>query len=202
MLDMIIIVLIIYFVRRHKKNKQMYNQYQQGNNYNASYNFDAADERGFTVNNRDEYKEYFNVFYALTNEMDKLFDEIYKAHLKDSSAGLMTLWNGYEHTAQEILILFKKQDQLTEYEFQELKRKIKLAESQCKEIKRMMSEIQNNFKEQASDIVFFSSCNTLEKLEKRHKILCKAYHPDVGGDEETFKKMQNEYEKLKALLKT
>lgn len=52
-----------------------------------------------------------------------------------------------------------------------------------------------------SKVVFFSGCDTLDKLERRHKILCKAYHPDVSGDETTFKKMQSEYEKLKSALK-
>ena len=48
--------------------------------------------------------------------------------------------------------------------------------------------------------IFFSGCDTIDKLERRHKILCKAYHPDAGGDEETFKKMQSEYEDLKIIL--
>lgn len=49
--------------------------------------------------------------------------------------------------------------------------------------------------------VFFSGCNTAEKLDKRYKALCKTYHPDgEAGDEETFKQMQEEYESRKARL--
>lgn len=46
---------------------------------------------------------------------------------------------------------------------------------------------------------FFAGCNTIEKLDKRYKALCKTYHPDSdAGDEETFKLMQDEYERKKA----
>ena len=45
---------------------------------------------------------------------------------------------------------------------------------------------------------FFSGCNTVEKLNKRYKALCKAYHPDnEGGDEDTFIAIKQEYEELK-----
>ena len=48
---------------------------------------------------------------------------------------------------------------------------------------------------------FFAGCDNLQKLEKRYKALCKTYHPDSeAGDEETFKKMHEEYEELKAKL--
>ena len=44
---------------------------------------------------------------------------------------------------------------------------------------------------------FFTGCTTKEQLKKRHRELCKKYHPDKGGNPETFKKMQAEYEMLK-----
>ncbi len=48
---------------------------------------------------------------------------------------------------------------------------------------------------------FFAGCNTIEKLDKRYKSLCKTYHPDAAeGDEETFKTIRAEYETLKELL--
>lgn len=48
---------------------------------------------------------------------------------------------------------------------------------------------------------FFAGCTSSEKLEKRYKALCKTYHPDSdAGDEETFKRMRDEYEKKKAEL--
>ena len=45
---------------------------------------------------------------------------------------------------------------------------------------------------------FFAGCDTIEKLDKRYKALCKTYHPDSeAGDENTFKLMSEEYQKLK-----
>ena len=48
------------------------------------------------------------------------------------------------------------------------------------------------------DSGFFKGCATKEKLEKRYKALCKTYHPDAeSGDEDTFKRMSDEYEMRK-----
>lgn len=65
-------------------------------------------------------------------------------------------------------------------------------------------ELEDNISEEppyanfVKDSLFFAGCNTIEKLDKRYKSLCKAYHPDAeGGDTETFQKMQEEYAQLK-----
>lgn len=51
----------------------------------------------------------------------------------------------------------------------------------------------------AAESGFFGGCDTLDKLEKRHRALCKTYHPDTeAGDEDTFKRVTEEYEKRKA----
>lgn len=45
---------------------------------------------------------------------------------------------------------------------------------------------------------FFMGCENKEQLDHRYKSLCKTYHPDYNsGDEETFKEMKAEYERLK-----
>lgn len=41
---------------------------------------------------------------------------------------------------------------------------------------------------------FFDGCTSEEEIKRRYKALCKIYHPDVGGHEETFKILQNQYE--------
>lgn len=43
---------------------------------------------------------------------------------------------------------------------------------------------------------FFEGCISEEDIKKRYKALCKVYHPDVGGHEETFKIMKDQYENL------
>lgn len=40
---------------------------------------------------------------------------------------------------------------------------------------------------------YFTNCKTAEELKKEYWILAKELHPDVGGNEETFKFMQAEY---------
>ena len=51
-------------------------------------------------------------------------------------------------------------------------------------------------KQQQKPKGYFTGCTTKEQLKKRHRELCKIYHPDKGGDIEVFKKMQAEYERL------
>jgi hypothetical protein len=51
------------------------------------------------------------------------------------------------------------------------------------------------------EAMFFHGCNDLNTLNSRYKNLCKTFHPDgQSGDEETFKKMQRAYERLKERL--
>lgn len=44
--------------------------------------------------------------------------------------------------------------------------------------------------------MFFQSCKTLEELKKQYRDLCRQHHPDLGGDEETMKQINLEYERL------
>ena len=41
---------------------------------------------------------------------------------------------------------------------------------------------------------FFNGIKTLEELKKKYRELCMKYHPDLGGDEETMKAINGEYD--------
>ena len=48
---------------------------------------------------------------------------------------------------------------------------------------------------------YFTNCITAEELKKEYRRLAKMLHPDLGGDTEEFKIMQNEFEKMWERLK-
>ncbi len=82
-------------------------------------------------------------------------------------------------------------------EFERLMPKIDQIDELKRKIEQQVHQIRES-KEKKEAAGFFSGCDTPEKLEKRYKALCRTYHPDNEfGDEETFKRMQAEYEEKK-----
>ena len=87
--------------------------------------------------------------------------------------------------------------------FKQLIPQIQMLDKQRDDVQKLVNKLESELQKPSGTAVFFSGCNTLDKLEKRYKNLCKAYHPDVAeGDTETFQKMQSEYKSLKASLST
>lgn len=44
--------------------------------------------------------------------------------------------------------------------------------------------------------MYFKDCTSIEELKKAYRKVCFKLHPDMGGNEDDFKKMNNEYENL------
>lgn len=57
---------------------------------------------------------------------------------------------------------------------------------------------QNESSNQDSEFQFFAGCNTWEDVKLCYRDLMKIYHPDAGGNEEASKKINAEYNALKA----
>lgn len=85
--------------------------------------------------------------------------------------------------------------------FKKLIPQIKQLDLQRSNIQKLITRHREENNNPVKASTYFSGCNTLEKLDKRYKALCKAYHPDTeGGDEESFKALQEEYERVKKSL--
>ena len=49
--------------------------------------------------------------------------------------------------------------------------------------------------------MYFQSCHTLDELKREYRRLAMKYHPDRGGDTETMKRINAEYDEMFAILK-
>ena len=49
--------------------------------------------------------------------------------------------------------------------------------------------------------MYFTNCKTLDELKKEYRRLCMANHPDLGGDLETMKAINNAHDSMFEILK-
>ena len=134
--------------------------------------------------------------------LESLGDLVEEVLSAKDNALLRSTWGNYFRNLSEIV------DECAKYrkgipvdKFKRLVPRIQQLEKQREDVQEMAQKLLaiNNDPVKAS--VFFAGCNTADKLEKRYKSLCKAYHPDAeGGDTETFQKMQEEYAMLKEVV--
>ena len=80
--------------------------------------------------------------------------------------------------------------------YEEQRKQEEYKRQQEEQKKRRQQQEQQRQKTYQQPKGFFTGCTTKEQIKKRHRELCKKYHPDKGGDPEIFKKMQAEYERI------
>lgn len=160
----------------------------------SKYKFEkGAEDNGETGN---AYMKIVEEHVAGLDTLGNMVEEVLNA--KDNAL-LRSTWGNYFRNLEAIVDECSKHRKgISSEKFRKLIPQIQLLEKQRSEVKEMAEKLMEIQKNPVTASLFFSGCNTEEKLEKRYKSLCKAYHPDAeGGDKETFQKMKDEYENLK-----
>ncbi len=67
-----------------------------------------------------------------------------------------------------------------------------------KDVFQILNEELSGGARRNNEMDFFVGCRTKEEIRQRYKALSKAYHPDAGGDTETFQTLQNQYQEKMA----
>lgn len=136
------------------------------------------------------------------SSLEPLGDLVESVLTVKDNALLRSTWGNYFRNLSDIVEECGKYKQgIPLDKFKKLIPQIQLLEKQREEVKSLAEKLQQANSDPVQSSVFFAGCTDSEKLEKRYKSLCKAYHPDTGGgDTETFQKMQEEYNTLKEYL--
>ena len=145
-----------------------------------------------------EYLDILNRHFAEAEEFQAQTQGIIQ---KSENQVLRSMLGEYMNKAVEISEKMNSlPDKVPVEEFEKLIPQIKRLDSLKEDIQKLSVKMAA-YTPEGTGSGFFAGCDSLPKLEKRYKALCKTYHPDPeAGDEETFKKMQEEYEELKGKL--
>jgi len=134
--------------------------------------------------------------------VERLEKDVESCLAANNNPVLRSTWSDYLRALTDITgVVNKHKGNVPEKVFKKLMPQIDALDRQYDNIKKLLKMQKAEDKNPTRNSLFFSGCDTPEKLEKRYKSLCKAYHPDAeGGDEESFKAVQAEYERIKASM--
>lgn len=134
--------------------------------------------------------------------LEPLGDQVEELLTSTDNSLLRSTWGNYYRNLSDIVDECQKhRSGIPHDQFKRLVPRIQQLEKQRDDVRRIVEKLRVLQDDPVKASVFFAGCNTADKLEKRYKSLCKAYHPDAeGGDKETFQKMQDEYARLKEYL--
>jgi len=152
------------------------------------------------VDQDDESFEYYEIISDHLGGAGNLMEESREALAIDDNPLIESACNEYFKSLSEITgTIAEYRGDIPKSEFNKLKPYIKYLDRQRDMLYNLIDKQYEALEEPAKNAIFFTGCNTKEKLNKRYKALCRAYHPDnEGGDEQTFIAINEEYEKLKA----
>jgi|LSQX01.2.fsa_nt_gb hypothetical protein len=151
--------------------------------------------------NAQRCQQYMDILSEMSNEFDELKQQLEIAMSIKHDSALSYKFSEYVSLMNMIskqMSSFKSEIDFDTFERQFIPL-IEKAHRLSKDITKDTLKIINKNVHSSSDgagrtMDFFQGCSTGEDLKRRYKALCKAYHPDVGGHEETFKILQNQYE--------
>jgi len=149
----------------------------------------------------EPYMKYIDILQSHVDRLEGLGDQVQLLLEKDDNALLRNYWNAYMRNLQPLVEDFSADGGITLQKLKQRIPQIQMLDKQREDVRRMADKLEDTLKNPVGNSVFFSGCDTPEKLEKRFKSLCKTYHPDMAeGDTETFQKMKQEYESIKSSM--
>ncbi|MBQ6094380.1 MAG: J domain-containing protein [Lachnospiraceae bacterium] len=130
--------------------------------------------------------------------LEPLSEKVTAVLAQKDSALLRSYWGIYMSNLNTLVEECSGKKQRTAAHFKQFIPQIRLLDSQRADAEKLANSMEAELKNPSGTAFFFAGCDTLDKLDKRYKNLCKTYHPDIAeGDVETFKKMQKEYQELR-----
>lgn len=149
----------------------------------------------------EKCNRYQDLLHRHAMDIEEFVQKIHPIVEKSDNYILRSGWGEYFSTLQEVMDLMSQYEGGIPVEaFEKLMPRIDRLEDLKQTIEKQAARAVAEQKSAApAGSGFFGGCDTLEKLEKRYRALCKTYHPDTEvGDEDTFKRITQEYEKRKA----
>ena len=149
-----------------------------------------------------KYLSYFKKLEEHANSLPALSGQMLSVLEQKDNPLLRSYWGTYYHNLSPMIKTCSGKKGISIRRFKLLIPQIQLLDKQRENVRKLSATLEKQFHSPSGTSVFFVGCNTLEKLEKRYKSLCKTYHPDAAeGDTATFQQMQSEYETLKLEFK-
>ena len=172
------------------------------NGYGELGGGELPSQTGMDAKRMSRYNHYIDVLNYHIKGMEEFLQEVRPIAEKSEDHIFRA------NSGQYITDFFEIMEELNKYGnpipveiLEKLMPRIDKIEELHKKVEQQMERLRENREKKVAE-GFFNGCDTIEKLEKRYKALCKTYHPDSeAGDEETFKKMKDEYEERKEMLK-